>query len=104
MKSKIHELKKNNFKLVSKKFMFSAIAMMAFSFAGLANKIEEKKVEMETIKFVTLDVNSQDPDIADCFNNAITVYHGTISRGKDPEYAIDLAEWVFNDCMEWDIN
>jgi hypothetical protein len=30
---------------VSKKFIFSAVALMAFSFAGMANEIEEKKEE-----------------------------------------------------------
>ena len=30
---------------MSKKFIFSAVALMAFSFAGMANEIEEKKEE-----------------------------------------------------------
>ena len=30
-----------------KKFMFSAVALVAFSFAGMANEIEEKKVVEE---------------------------------------------------------
>ena len=29
---------------MSKKFIFSAVALMAFSFAGMANEIEETKV------------------------------------------------------------
>ena len=33
---------------MSKKFIFSAVALMAFSFAGMANEIEETKVEVET--------------------------------------------------------
>ena len=89
--------------------MFSAFALIVFSFAGLANDIEEKKIEIgNNLDFIQIDemetseVNSS--DLSDCFNTAILVYHGTISRGKDPEYAIELAEWVFNDCMEWDNN
>ena len=35
---------------MSKKFIFSAVALMAFSFAGMANEIEEKKVEKTTVK------------------------------------------------------
>jgi hypothetical protein len=31
-----------------KKVFFSVIALVAFSFAGMANEIEEKKVEVET--------------------------------------------------------
>ena len=30
------------------KMIFSAVALVAFSFAGMANEIEEKKVEIET--------------------------------------------------------
>lgn len=89
--------------------MFSAFALIAFSFVGLANDIEEKKIEIKNnLDFIqideieTLEVNSS--DLANCFDYAIIVYHGTIKTGKDPEYAIELAEWAFNDCMEWDNN
>ena len=34
---------------MSKKFIFSAVALMAFSFAGMANEIEEKKVEVKVV-------------------------------------------------------
>jgi hypothetical protein len=33
-----------------KKMIFSAVALIAFSFAGVANEIEEKKVEIKTIE------------------------------------------------------
>ncbi len=32
--------------------IFSAVALVAFSFAGMANEIEEKKVENEKVKIV----------------------------------------------------
>ncbi|MCU0350458.1 MAG: hypothetical protein MUF43_06440 [Flavobacterium sp.] len=32
-----------------KKIMFSAVALVAFSFAGMANEIEEKKIEEFTL-------------------------------------------------------
>ena len=35
---------------MSKKFIFSAVALMAFSFAGMANEIEETKVEAQTLE------------------------------------------------------
>ena len=35
---------------MSKKFIFSAVALMAFSFAGMANEIEEKKEEIEILE------------------------------------------------------
>ncbi len=92
-----------------KKFMFSAVALVAFSFSGLASDIEEKKIEIETyLDFFQIDEMETSEvissDLANCFDYAIIVYHGTIKRGKDPEYAIELAEWAFNDCMEWDNN
>ena len=49
-----------NFKNLNKmqKMIFSAVALVAFSFAGMANEIEEKKVE--TVVITT-----------DCFSSAI---------------------------------
>lgn len=48
MKSKIHEHLKNNLNIVSKNFMFSAVALVAFSFAGMANnEVKEEKVEVK---------------------------------------------------------
>ena len=38
-----------------KKFIFSAVALMAFSFAGMANEIEETKVEVETIEITKVE-------------------------------------------------
>ena len=35
-----------------KKMIFSAVALVAFSFAGMANEIEEKKVEVETVEAI----------------------------------------------------
>lgn len=89
--------------------MFSAVALVVFSFAGLANDIEEKKIEIgNNLDFIQIDemetLEVYSSDLANCFDYAIIVYHGTIKRGKDPEYAIELAEWAFNDCMEWDNN
>ena len=36
-----------------KKVFFSAVALVAFSFAGMANEIEEKKVEVEKVEVQT---------------------------------------------------
>jgi hypothetical protein len=43
-----------------KKFMFSAVALVAFSFAGMANEVE---MDIETIKKSGLSQSSND-----CFN------------------------------------
>jgi hypothetical protein len=47
-----------------KKFMFSAVALVAFSFAGMANEIEEKKVEVKTIKIEKIENSIEDSSIA----------------------------------------
>ena len=38
--------------------MFSAVALVAFSFAGMANEIEEKRVETKKIENEPQDCNS----------------------------------------------
>ena len=35
---------------IMKKMIFSAVALVAFSFAGMANEIEEEKIETKTLK------------------------------------------------------
>ena len=50
-----------NFKSLNKmqKMIFSVIALVAFSFAGMANEIEEKKVEVKSnkkVKFIDTDM------------------------------------------------
>jgi hypothetical protein len=46
----VNQKQNTNFKNLNKmqKMIFSAIALVAFSFAGMANEIEEKKVEVVT--------------------------------------------------------
>ena len=60
---------------MSKKFIFSAVALMAFSFAGMANEIEEKKVEVEKIKIeaVKLVAKVDDPCVQTSFDAADAV-------------------------------
>ncbi len=43
-----------------KKMIFSAVALVAFSFAGMANEIEEKKVDIETIQFEKVENSIKD--------------------------------------------
>jgi hypothetical protein len=84
--------------------MFSAIAVMAFTISSVAANepdlcieelIEIKKIEdFERFEIQLIDRN--------CFDYAILIYNGTLSRGKSVEFAIDLSEWAYNDCLEWD--
>jgi hypothetical protein len=60
---------------VSKKIIFSAVALVAFSFAGMANEIKEKK-EVENAVVIT-----------DCFSEAID-YLNRI----DPNYELSDIE------------
>ncbi|TDR24583.1 hypothetical protein [Flavobacterium cheniae] len=45
-----------------KKVFFSAVALVAFSVSGMANEIEEKKVEVETIQFEKVENKSINMD------------------------------------------
>ena len=49
-----------------KKMIFSAVALVAFSFAGMANEIEEKRVEDKSQELVVLGM--------DCFEQSIYEY------------------------------
>ena len=54
-----------------KKMIFSAVALVAFSFAGMANEIEEKRVEKESIvkeKGVKIIVTIEDPCVQFSFD------------------------------------
>jgi hypothetical protein len=41
-----------------KKMIFSAVALVAFSFAGMANEIDEERVEIQKIENEPQDCNS----------------------------------------------
>ena len=50
-----------------KKFIFSAVALMAFSFAGMANEIEETKTldlkQKDCLEYVVETMSFLDPDL-----------------------------------------
>jgi hypothetical protein len=56
-----------------KKMIFSAVALIAFSFAGMANEIEEKKIEVE------LKIKKENKEVvkANCVEvaNALMILH-----------------------------
>ena len=56
-----------------KKMIFSAVALVAFSFAGMANEVEEKKVEVkpETKKEDKVIVKANCVEVA----NALMILH-----------------------------
>ncbi|WP_445714461.1 hypothetical protein [Flavobacterium sp.] len=71
-----------------KKMIFSAVALIAFSFAGMANEIEEKKDEEVFIE----------KDYWDCAKIANDVYH-ELSEIVPEEEALDNANAYFDHCM-----
>ncbi len=71
-----------------KKLFFTAVAVVAFGFAGNANyKTFESKIVLD--------------DINQCLEFANLVYSGSIKRGLDHEAASILSEWAYNDCQNW---
>ncbi|WP_291116762.1 hypothetical protein [Flavobacterium sp. UBA6135] len=87
-----------------KKFIFCAVAMMAFSVSSMANTIDNLNLENITICNSTKELEMSKSEIENdewgCFNFAITVYHGCINRGRDVDWAIEHAEWAYNVCMD----
>lgn len=65
-----------------KKFMFSAVALVAFSFAGMANEIEEKKVE--TVK--------------DCCAISDAAFDSARAQGHDSIAASNIALAAYKAC------
>ena len=98
MKSKIHELQKN-IKFVSKKFIFSAVAIMAFSFAGMANEIEETKVEVETIEITKVE-KIEIVKEKDCFLIVSTLMDFIESQtgSMDQDTAVKVCDTLMANC------
>ena len=78
-----------------KKMIFSAVALVAFSYAGMANEIEEKKVETllaknESVK-ATVEV-----DCDKLANDTMDVYE---AAGWSVEEAYEKGLEVYNVCI-----
>ena len=69
-----------------KKLIFSAVALVAFSFAGMANEIEEKKVEVKTIQIEKFE--NKPIKIDDCLDQAGYEYDLAILVGSTETQAI----------------
>jgi hypothetical protein len=73
---------------VSKKMIFSAVALVAFSFAGMANEIEEKKVETVETKSVG------------CHTVYLDTYQSAIDNGANNTQAGKVAWDAYKSCTE----
>ncbi len=83
-----------------KKVFFSAIALVAFSFAGMANEIEEKKLKVETIKFEKIENESINMD---CRLAKFQAYVDARSAGFDHDFASSASYSIYFTCMSLSI-
>lgn len=74
-----------------KKFMFSAVALVAFSFAGMANNGVVEKIELKK-----LDIVKALP----CFEQYKKDKAGLLAAGYSENTAEAIATADFNDCLE----
>lgn len=105
MKSKIHEHQKNNKILVSKKFVFSAIAMMAFSVGAIAEtKKEILPVEKEIVKNEVVNQTSVDLEFSTDLPNCDAERLATLAAAGMAGWGHDTAVWmsynVYFSCMQ----
>ncbi len=77
-----------------KKFMFSAIALVAFSFAGMANEVKEKKVEAETIEIQEETKLLLKP----CYAVYLDTYQSAIDNGANDTQAGNVAWAAYSSC------
>ena len=74
-----------------KKVFFSAVALLAFSVSGMANEIEEKKVE--------INVNSTEK-MKPCLAILVEAHDAFVNTGADDTLAWELAGLIYNDYVE----
>jgi hypothetical protein len=84
-----------NFKIQTKmkKVFFSAVALVAFSFAGMANEIEEKKIEIYKVK-ENVKETSQDCNLA-----KFTAYVDARSAGFNDSEARSMSYSIYFLCL-----
>ena len=83
-------------KNIMKKMIFSAVALVAFSFAGMANEIEEKKVEARTI-----ETEKKGKKIVkdDCRVMKFTAYSLARESGLDDQAARGYSYQIYFSCL-----
>jgi hypothetical protein len=81
-----------------KKMIFSAVALVAFSFAGMANEIEEKKVEVETIEMETVDQVKETSLEINCMAIAIDTYNSARKNGANESQAVRMMAALLVSC------
>ena len=77
-----------------KKVFFSAFALVAFSFAGMANEVKEKKVEFETIEAE----NNTTILLKPCYSVYLDTYQSAIDNGANETQAGNVAWAAYSSC------
>ena len=75
-----------------KKTLFSAVALVAFSFAGMANEVKEKKVETKKVEKIETSVK------VNCLAIAIDTYNSAVNNGANETQAVKLMASVLLTC------
>lgn len=78
-----------------KKFLFSAVALVAFSFAGIANN-EAKEVESKELK---KEIKESRKDVGDCDAYKTIVYIGAVGAGFSHEVASGMSYEFYFGCL-----
>jgi hypothetical protein len=92
----VNQKKNTNFKNLNKmkKMIFSAVALVAFSFAGMANEIEEKKVNEKKVGIYKVKEASQDCNLA-----RFTAYVDARSAGFSDSEARSMSYSIYFLCL-----
>lgn len=77
-----------------KKMIFSAVALLAFSFTGMAN--EEKKIEKKKSPKKESVIIRNNCDLA-----ADAVYETSIALGSSVDTAYELSLFAYQQCINW---
>jgi len=76
-----------------KKMIFSAVALVAFSFAGMANEVDNNKNKKTTTKI------EKEKTLYDCLRLAGEVY-GKLKNILPDDEAVDNAMAYYQDCVD----
>lgn len=75
-----------------KKVFFSAVALVAFSFAGMANEIEEEKVETKTFEKEATTI------LKPCYAVYLDTYQSAVDNGANDTQAGNVAWAAYSSC------
>ena len=87
-----------------KKFMFSAVALVAFSFAGMANNEEKDSKTQNREKEVEEKVKTENVLKADCDLVKFQILVWALSADYDTQTATSYSYWAYFNCLNDNLN